>query len=266
MRIAVVSNPTRSTGKTALSLLMGYFYPYAVGGKCAYITNKSLSEVLKYTKCSEVETSVEKSISVFSALLRTEAISADEVSDYAYTPNNNGNLMMFDAYNTTENSDVAVGDFLNLLKLLGNTFTVVDLSGGIKSKEVSTIVDACDVILYTFRCNHRDLEDFYVYYNGLSDSEKLKVVPVCTAWDDRGVSKGMVKSKIKLKPNKIEWQPYNQNIEKLMLDGNLELVMKMLVTGENCIIPLRDPIIKLLSLLLDSKQGKVVKEFSKWGI
>lgn len=265
MRVAIVSGNNRSSGKTALSILLSNIYPNASDKESIYITNGAIDEILNLEQFSSKEVLVEKSINVLTEIIRTSSISSNDIYNFAYCPlYTNG--MVFDVYSKSINYSEATDNMLAVVKKFGSRFIVMDLNGYALSPEVKGITDSCDVILYVITPVKKEIDEFLDYFSKLTDDEKLKVRVVCNMFSDNGAKKKDVKKALGIYNKSILWFPYHYNIQRVMFEGRLCVLNRLILEGADNCLGFRQPLKDILSYICDSSSVKVIKEVSKWHV
>lgn len=265
MRVAMVSSDNRQTGKTALSLLLVNAYPNATGKESVYVTNQSLNEILQYEQFPQTEVAIERSINVVTALASTENLRDEDIVDYAYRPTST-NAMLFDIYSNTVGEEEAFNNFINVVNKLGRRFVIFDINGSVYNEDVKRYLDVCDLIVYVFRPIKSECIAAKEYLESLDDDEKTKVKLLCNMWDQSGVKRSSIQDFMKYRTNSMLWFPYHENIQRTMFEGRLCVLNKLLIEGRDNCLNLRQPIKDILSFMCDTKNIKVVRDFSKWQV
>lgn len=263
MRVAVVSSESAHPGKTALSLLLTNIYPNATGKEAVYVTNGELNEMLGYMQFNVENTTVEQSVNVITTLASTENITDNEITDYAYRPKNT-NAMLFDAYPRGYSKQEANKLFMSVLDKLGNRFVVVDISGDITDNRVQDCINTCDVILFLFEPDKKQIGNALNYYGSLDEERKAKIKFVCTKWNELGLKKKQIQELTKIRANSILWFPYHVNIQRTMFEGRLCILNRLMIEGRDFCVSLRQPLKDILSAIYDTPGHKVIKEVNQW--
>lgn len=263
MRVAVVSPKDRQTGKTALSLMLVNAYPNATGKESVYVTNSSLNEALTLEQFTATTVSVEKSINVLTVLSATENLNKDDILDYAYRPINT-NAMLFDIFSEIIDFDEAKGNFISVVDKLGSRFLVMDLNGDPKSREVQSLMDECDVVLYVIKPTKSECDSAREFFDSLDVDGRAKTKLICNLWDELGIKKTTIQEHIKMRANSILWFPYHRNIQRTMFESRLCVLNRLMIEGRDQCVALRQPIKDILSFICDTPSIKVVREVSKW--
>lgn len=263
MKVAVISRDrTSSVGKKSFILTLATVFAKTQRKRVTLMGTESMEDMLSMTEIRSFKSGA-ASMTVYQALLESASLQDDEIEEYGIRVGAE-EVFAFDIFSSTMDRPGLEKLFLTTLKKLHTELTIVNIEGDPDSYFNKCVMDECDLILYAFNASKPALKKVKSYLESLSYEQDLKTGCICLKYDERVISEKKMSSAIQKNARNLMVFPYNPVIAKLGIDGQLNRIGELLISGNPEVIKLRSRILEVMCYMFDSSNRKYIKGVEQW--
>lgn len=262
MKVAVVSNQVGQVGKSVLSLLLSLTFSYTQQRQAIILSTGNCSEL--YAQCS-IDKSQDglRNTNIYKALMQNAALQGDDILDYADRIGKT-NVFAFNIFDAQIEKEQLEALFCNTLDSLKSELILVEVSGDLKSNLNRQVLEMCDAILYVFNPNQYSIHAMQDYKTNFDRNCVVRTGYVCQQYCPDMISENRIVKTLGIDKKCFMYLPYNEAVVKACYYGEIESLVKPIVSGAPETISLRNKLLELMQYLFDAPNYKYIKGYTDW--
>lgn len=262
MKVAILSNQPGQVGKSVLSILFSTLFSITQGKTAVLFSTEDMQGLYNMVNVSAVASQI-KSMSVYKALLETNALMGNEIIDYSDRIGST-DVFAFNIFSAAmERSDLE-SIFIDTLNKCDVELSLVEIKGDVNSPFNKRILYMCDAIMYVFNPNRSSIEAMKEYKEKIDKRLLLKTGFVCQQYDANVLSEKRLAKDADINLRNLTVVPRCASIAKFAYDGNLEQLAEAIKVGLPEVTILRPKLLEIMQSIFDDGRIKYIKGVEHW--
>lgn len=262
MKVAIISENRKRSGKTVVSTLLGVTFALTQRKRSAMFATEKYNDVIR--QCSvDISQSQLKSMNVYNALIKNAALGSHELLDYADRLGKT-DCFAFDIFSSNVEKEKLYDTLITTINRCPTELTLVEIKGDIHDEYNLQVLNNCDVILYVFNTDPMSYAALKEYKDNFKQEFVVRTGYICQKHEEDTFSEKQICKALGIPNRNLMVIPYNKTVMKACMAGNLETLGNAISRGEASVSKIRIKMLEIMQYLYDSRDVKYIKGFSKW--
>lgn len=262
MKVAVISvAPT--LGKTALIEVLGGVYSRSQGRNVVVLSTgrgeDNIECVTNFTKQAELDNPY-----IVKAMIDNTSQDTTELLNYG-TQAGDEHVYIYDVMSSIMQDNEKEEFLLSCLETIPAHLTLVEIVGDVESDLNKKVLDKCDCSIILVDGSQKGIRLYKELINKLpKGAMRLNKAVVHTKYDSATVSDKKFAELLGINVSELYKFPYNSNVKKLMLNGELDKIVYNILIGDFEVVQFRTPIQELMEFIFNTPTRKIIRSIAKW--
>lgn len=262
MKVAVLS-AVATSGKTTLMTVLGGVFSRSQGRDVAVFSTGDARDNIEMVTVLDHNEKLDNPY-IFKSMVETASDDGKELLYYGAQAGDE-HVYIYDIMGTAMDQSEKQELLLTAIDKVPADLKLIEICGNPASPLNSQVLKNCDCSIILCGTANKDLRKFVSMIETLPKCKAMVNRAICIAsYNPVICSDKAFASKLKLKSQDIFKFPYNNQVQKLAFNGELDKVAYNVIIGDNEVVNLRRPCQDLMEYLFDSSNRKVIRSIDRW--
>ena len=262
MKVAVIS-AVPTLGKTALIEILGGVYSRSQGRDVVILSTgngqDNIECITNYTKTAELDNPY-----VVKSMIENSAQDATELLNYG-TQAGDEHVYIYDVMSSIMQEREKEEFLLACLETLPAHLTLVEIVGDVQSDLNKKVMERCDCSIILVDGSQKSIRMYKELLDKLpKGAMRLNKAVVHARYDTSTVSDKKFAEMLGINVSEMYRFPYNANVKKLMLSGELDRIVYNILVGDFEVVGFRVPMQELMEFIFNTPTRKIIRSIAKW--
>ncbi len=262
MKVAVISENGRPSGKTTFCLCLGMLFAMTQGKTSVIFSNGKMDDLFNSVK-NKKDKSLLTSVSVLQSVLQSSSDVVQDILDYGVHIGGE-QFYAYDLFDSTYDLPYLYETLSMAMRRVKVDLILVEVQGDYRAEEQKRILMESDAVLYLFEPSLKAIAAAKDYHENMPEYIEKRTGYICSKYDSFVTSEKAIAKQVGITVRNLMLFPYNSNLAKEALLGTLDTVPRYIAIGRPEVMNLRIKLVEVMQYLFDSARVKYIKDQTKW--